>query len=325
MRDFRRYAVGAGATRLAGRLPSDGPVRNSRGYVRGYVMRDGVPEMTVGPHSIFTTSPADLQAPLQRVLNPGAMAYSNFPASTGTTVRAVTADATTPTAADRWRHLLAGAGAMMPWLLGLVPYGLVIGISAAQADVPTVAGWLTGPLIFAGSAQVATIQLLDSGAAPLVVIAAALAVNLRLVLYSATMARHWRGTSRRWQAIAAYAVVDPSVVVGIGGYERAARPSDGHLYYLGGAATLWIAWQAAITVGATVGAVFPHGLHLELVIPLFLVGEVARRLTNRATKVAVLAAVVLAIVGRSVPVHLGTLVAIAGGIAAALFTRESDR
>lgn len=74
---------------------------------------------------------------------------------------------------------------MVPWLVGTAPFGLVNGIGVAQADVPTFAGWLAGPLIFAGSAQVATISMLDGGAAPLVVIVAALAINLRLVMYSA--------------------------------------------------------------------------------------------------------------------------------------------
>ena len=48
--------------------------------------------------------------------------------------------------ADR-RDIAAGARAMAPWLAGIVPFGLVIGVSAARADVPTLAGWLTAPLI----------------------------------------------------------------------------------------------------------------------------------------------------------------------------------
>jgi predicted branched-subunit amino acid permease len=34
----------------------------------------------------------------------------------------------------------AGARAMVPWLAGVTPFGLVIGVSAAQADIPTLAG-----------------------------------------------------------------------------------------------------------------------------------------------------------------------------------------
>jgi branched chain amino acid efflux pump len=67
---------------------------------------------------------------------------------------------------SRARDVVAGVRAMVPWMFGVGPYGLVIGVSAAQADIPTFAGWLTGPAIFSGSAQMATIQLLDAGAAP---------------------------------------------------------------------------------------------------------------------------------------------------------------
>jgi predicted branched-subunit amino acid permease len=211
---------------------------------------------------------------------------------------------------------------MVPWLVGVAPFGLVIGISTAQADIPLLAGWLTGPLVFAGSAQVATIQLLDGGAAPVVVIAAALAINLRLVLYSATMAPHWRGTPRWWQALAGYLLVDPSLAVGVDGYDRARDRLHGHAHYLGGAALLWVTWLAAITVGATAGTALPAGLHLELVIPLFLIGEVVPRLDGASTRRAVAVTVVLALVSLRMPLHLGTLVAMAGGIAAALATHR---
>jgi predicted branched-subunit amino acid permease len=202
---------------------------------------------------------------------------------------------------------------MAPWLTGLAPYGFVIGVSAAQAHLPALTGWLTGPVIFSGSAQVASIRLLDGGAAPVVALVAVLAVNLRLVVYSAAMVRHWRGTSRWWQAAAAYALVDPTVAVGVDGYERATDPRQGHLHYAGGAVTLWVAWVTAIALGIAVGGGLPHWLRLDLVAPLFLIGEVARRTTGPvATKVVAMTAV-LAVAGTVMPQRLGVLVAIVGG------------
>ena len=119
------------------------------------------------------------------------------------------------------RHdLAAGARAMAPWLFGIVPFGLVIGLSAARADIPTLAGWLTGPLILAGSAQIAMIEMLDAGATPGVVVVAALVINLRLIFYSATMARYWRGTPWWWRLVAAYLIIDPSFAVRMDGYGR---------------------------------------------------------------------------------------------------------
>lgn len=220
--------------------------------------------------------------------------------------------------------LLAGVRAVGPWLLGVVPFGLVIGVSSAQADIPALAGWLTGPLIFAGSAQLVTIQLLDTGAAPVVTVVAALVINVRLVLYSATMAPHWRGTSRWWQALGAATLVDPTLAIGVTGYERERDRRDGHLHYAGAATALFVAWLAAITVGATVGASLPPGLRLELVIPLFLAGEVVPRLDAPARTRAVGLTALVALAAPWIPLHLGTLLAVAGGVAMALRLEEGS-
>jgi predicted branched-subunit amino acid permease len=209
---------------------------------------------------------------------------------------------------------------MAPWLAGVVPFGLVIGINAAQADVPTLAGWLTGPLIYAGSAQLTAIGMLNAGAAPVAVVAAALVINIRLIFYSATMARYWRGTPRWWQFTAAYLLIDPSFAVGLDGYERLGR-GRGHAHYLGGAVLLWVSWLAAISVGATVGAGVPGWLHLEFMTPLFLVGEVARKLSNPALRRAIFAAASVALLAVSAPLQLGIVLAIAAGTTAGLTAR----
>jgi predicted branched-subunit amino acid permease len=223
----------------------------------------------------------------------------------------------------RRADLAAGARAMLPWLLGVVPFGLVIGVSAAAADVPAGAAWLGGPLLFGGSAHLATIQLLDAHASAAVVLVAALAINARLVLYSATMAPHWRDRSTAWRATAAALLVDPSFAVGVGGYE--AHPDDperGDRHYLGGALVLGAAWLLSITVGMLAGAHVPAGLHLEMVIPLFLTGEVVHHLRDRATTLAACVAATVTVVTTAVPDHLGPLVAIAAGIAAGLSTER---
>jgi predicted branched-subunit amino acid permease len=195
-------------------------------------------------------------------------------------VPAAAIDPHSPITRGRRADLAGGARAMAPWLLGIAPFGLVIGVSAARADIPVFDGWLTGPLIFAGSAQVATIELLDAGAAPVVIVVAALAINLRFVLYSASMARQWHDAPRWWQALAAYLLVDPSFAIATDGYESIPDRRRAHLHYMGAAVTLWFVWLLAIAVGATIGARVPEGLHLEMIIPLFLVGEVVHRVRD---------------------------------------------
>ena len=156
----------------------------------------------------------------------------------------------------------------------------------------------------------------------MVVVAAALVINVRLVFYSATMARHWRGTPRWWQFLAAYLLIDPSFAVGLDGYERLGR-GRGHAHYLGGAVLLWVSWLAAIGAGATVGAGVPAWLHLEFVTPLFLVGEVARKLASPALRRAIFAAATVALLALSAPLQLGIVLAIAAGITAGLTAQRN--
>ncbi len=235
-------------------------------------------------------------------------------------------EALAATTTTRRADVLSGATTMLPWLTGIIPFGLVIGVRAASADIPMLAGLLTGPLLFGGSAQLAVIDLLDAGAAPVVVIGAALAINLRFVLYSATMAPHWRGMPRWWQGLAASLLVDASVAVGVDGYARTADRRRGHRRYLGGAGLLWVAWMTAIALGASLGARLPEALHFELVIPLFLAGEVAARLTSRAALQAASTAAVVGALGVAVPWHLGPMLAVGAGVAAGLRAdRRSER
>jgi predicted branched-subunit amino acid permease len=168
--------------------------------------------------------------------------------------------------ADR-RDVAAGARAMVPWLAGIVPFGLVIGVSAAQADVPALAGWLTGPLIYAGSAQLATIGMLSAGAAPMAVVAVALVINVRLIF--------------------------------------------------------WVSWLAAIGAGAAAGAGLPAWLHLEFVIPLYLVGQAISKLADPAPRRAVFVAAAAALLALSAPLQLGIALAIAAGTAAGLTARPA--
>jgi predicted branched-subunit amino acid permease len=137
------------------------------------------------------------------------------------------------------------------------------------------------------------------------------------------MAEYWRGTPLWWRLLAGYLLIDPSFVVGVDRYDAApdrygAAPDRrrAHAHYLGGAIVLWVSWLAAIAVGATAGAQVPAWLHLELLIPLYLIGEIVPKVRQAATRSAVLVAAAVALLCISVPMHLGIAVAIVAGILA---------
>ena len=220
------------------------------------------------------------------------------------------------------RPFLAGARAMLPWLAGVVPFGLTIGVTVAESSVDPWAGWATGWLIYAGSAQLLSVELLDQGAAPLVVVATVLAVNARLVVYSGAMAPRWQPTGWRFKATAAYLLIDPSFAVGADGYHRH-DGHRGHAHYLGAAITLWVAWQTAIGVGIVAGTAVPDLGLLSLVVPFYLVAELVRVVDGRPAAAGSVVAAVAAILGAPLPFHAGAVVAIAAGVGAAVLLERT--
>ena len=230
-----------------------------------------------------------------------------------------TADGLSTAAADR-RAFLDGVRAMLPLLLGVAPFGLVIGVTVAELGVPHLAGWSLGWLVYAGSAQLAAVGLLASSASAAVVVASVAVINLRIGLYSAAMAPHWRGTSTLWRLVASYLLIDPSFAVGTRSYDGSRPQRQAHLHYLGGALVLWVGWLTVLGIGITAGAALPSQLRLDSIGPLYLVALVVMQVRAAAARAAVTVAVGVAVVTAGLasllPLHLGPAAGMVAGLVA---------
>jgi predicted branched-subunit amino acid permease len=79
----------------------------------------------------------------------------------------------------------------MPTLFGIGAWGLVVGIAMVKTGltVPQALGMTL--IVFAGSAQLASLPLIAAHAPIWVIFATALVVNLRFVIFSALLAPHF--------------------------------------------------------------------------------------------------------------------------------------
>jgi predicted branched-subunit amino acid permease len=208
---------------------------------------------------------------------------------------------------------------MLPWLVGVVPFGMVVGVNARTSGVSMAVGLLTGATIYSGSAQLTAIGLIEDGASIAVVVASVLIINARLLLYSSSIGTHWRGSGPGFKAGAAYLLVDPSYVVGIHRYEsESGRTGNPHVHYLAAGITLWVAWHAAMFAGAVAGGGLPEWLPLERVVPLFLLAEAVQATRTRAAWTAAGIGGVVAVAGANLPLHSGLLVAVVVAVGGAL-------
>ena len=94
-----------------------------------------------------------------------------------------------PTATSEF---LSGVKAELPILLGVAPFGMIYGALAIGAGLPVGMAQAMSAIVFAGSAQFIAAQLIGSGAPALVLLLTTFIVNIRHMLYSASIAPYFR-------------------------------------------------------------------------------------------------------------------------------------
>jgi predicted branched-subunit amino acid permease len=165
----------------------------------------------------------------------------------------------------------------------------------------------------------AAVQALAGGGSALVAAAAAWTVNLRLLLYTASIAPHLSHERLGRRMVAAYLLTDQAFAASISRWEKAPDARAGPFaYYMGGAMTLWVGWQLATLAGALIGSAIPKSVPLDFSIPLVFLALLMPTITSRASALAAAAggaaAVVSAELGaQSVSILIGAVVGIAAG------------
>jgi predicted branched-subunit amino acid permease len=208
-----------------------------------------------------------------------------------------------------------GARSMAVLMAGYLPFGLTLG-AAIGAHPEPVTAWLAAFAIYSGTAHLAVVQLTAEGVALPVVVVTALLIQSRLAVYALSLARHWRAESLRVRALLAATLVEPSWVAATDRYGRPGSAVDKRRHHLGAVVALTVGWLSMITAGMVVGPSVTAGTGLHLAAPLCLVAMLLPRLDGNPSRVALLAAVPVAVVAAPLPAGTGLLVAIAAATAA---------
>ncbi|MDR7419589.1 MAG: AzlC family ABC transporter permease [Armatimonadota bacterium] len=219
-------------------------------------------------------------------------------------------------------ELLAGARAVGPLLLGVVPFGLIYGVLARGAGIAATAAQAMSAVVFAGSAQFVAVPLLGGGAPGTIVLLTTLVLNLRHVLYSASMAPHLQPLGPAWKRLLAFLLTDEAYAVTILRYQRdraeARAATSTHWYALGAGLTLWVVWQASTAAGLYLGAQVPPSWSLEFTLALTFIALVVPMLSDAAGVTAAVTAGAVAVLGLGLPLKLGLVAAALSGIAAGM-------
>jgi 4-azaleucine resistance transporter AzlC len=227
---------------------------------------------------------------------------------------------------SRLSAALRGSRDTLPLLPGGVPFGLIYGVAARAAGIPAWLAQAMSAMVFAGSAQFAVVQLVAAGAPAVILVLTGTVLNLRHLLYSASLAPELRPARPRWKALLAYLLTDEMYGV-VSARQRAAGlvAGDVRWYALGSGLTLWTEWQLSTLAGLLVGAQIPRAWSLDFAATLTFIALVVPLLRDRPSGLAAAFAALAAALLVNVPLKLGLLCAMVAGVLVGLIAERGER
>ena len=218
----------------------------------------------------------------------------------------------------------AGARAIAPLVVGLVPLALTVGTAAAQADLPPLVGWISSALLYGGSGQLTWIQMAGSGAPAALVVGTTLMVNLQLLMYGAAMRTYWASESRRFRLAAAQLLVGPVFGVATAHHETEPEPALRRVFYMTSGLTLWTAWVVVTGIGYACGGL-PRVPVLTVLTPLVMVSLALRAVRDIGTMTSLVVAAAVAVLCIDAPYDLGLVGAGVAGVLAGVAVDSARR
>lgn len=212
---------------------------------------------------------------------------------------------------------------ILPVTLSVMPFAAVIGVTIAQARaIPAWAGLLAGPVIYAGSAHLAAVSLLDAGAGAATILATVAIINARLSMYGAVIEPHFRRQPTWFRWLAPHFLVDQTYALATARTDLE-DPARFRRYWATIGVVLGTGWTAAMAAALMLGPVIPAHSPLDFAATAVFIGLLVPRLRERLARRPALIAGVVALVAAPLPNGLGLLAGALAGITPALLRRTS--
>lgn len=211
------------------------------------------------------------------------------------------------TGAAFWKGCRDGA----PFTMVVGPFALLFGVLATEAGLNVLDSLLFSFVVVAGAAQFTALQLMTEDAPTLIVLISALAVNLRMAMYSAALTPYL-GAAPLWQrAIVAYFTLDQSYACASSQFEQEPdMPMPARVaYFLGTCALVVPCWYGFTIVGALVGTQVPESWALDFALPVTFLAMIAPMLRTPAHVVAAFVSIIVSLACVNVPYSLGLIIA----------------
>jgi len=202
-----------------------------------------------------------------------------------------------------------------PLMVGAMPFGLIFGtLGVAQGLTPAEVMSMS-LFVFSGSAQFIAVGLV-ANAAIWVILAATFIINLRHLLYAATLVSHVRHLPQYWRLPLAAFLTDETFAVMDLRYRERGSAQHAHWYYAASCAGMWINWNLWTLIGVLVGQNFPDvkSWGLEFAMVATFIGIVVPGLKTPPLWAAAISAGLVATLLHHLPYQSGLMLGALAGV-----------
>ena len=220
----------------------------------------------------------------------------------------------------RRSEFIAGIKDMIPMMIGAFPFSVIFGALAINAGLSVAGAMGMSLIVFAGSAQFVGVGLVQQGATLGVIVLTTFVINLRHVLYSASLAPYMRGLSQKWLIPLGFWLTDETYAVVIRRYQREDDSPYKHWYHLGASVAMYVNWNFWTVFGIVAGQRLQglEELRLDFALVVTFIGIVVPLLVTRPMLLCAAVAGITAVIANDLPNQMGLMIAAVLGIAAGM-------
>jgi predicted branched-subunit amino acid permease len=225
---------------------------------------------------------------------------------------------------ERREAFVRGARAAAPALMPTAIWGLVAGVAMIKTGLTTWQALAMTLLVYSGSAQMASLPLIAAGAPVWIALLTAGVVNLRFVIFSATLWPYFGRLPLGKRLLLGYLTADVGLAIFIARYANVPVEQRGNVeqrwFFLGIVAATWLSWQPMSILGILLAGAIPGHWGLEFAAILALIAITTPMFQGRPAVAGCLTAGVVAVIAAALPLKVGLLLAVIAGVAVAMAT-----
>ena len=220
---------------------------------------------------------------------------------------------------------IQGAQHFIPVSLGVIPYAMVLGVLMIDTGIAFWDALGMTLIMWTGVAQVVALDLMQQNAPVLIIIFTALMVNLRYLMYSASLAPHLKSVPTFSKGLLSFAISDQSYALAMVRFAKGDTATNNISYYAGASLCMYVLWILAVASGMLLGAAIPPAWSLDFALPVTFIALLGPNLQDRPNCHAALMAACVAIIAKPLPWGLGLVCgAFAGILTGTLTSREKS-